>query len=151
MKKAELGMSLFLATVGAAAFIISLNYKYSSALSVGPGFFPRWASSLLFVFSVINFFLTLKKYGGISSPTFFSERGDLYRLLSFYAAMILYVYAVTQLGMLISTTAFMILVYRFFDKFDWRQVLLPTTGIMLFIYVVFQKLLHLRLPGGFWS
>jgi hypothetical protein len=41
-------------------FVVSLQYNYSGALGLGPGFFPTWLSGILMVLSIWYIFESVK-------------------------------------------------------------------------------------------
>lgn len=149
MKKADMYLNMFFMILSVLAFVTGLGYPYSTENGPGPGFFPVWISALLFVFASVNLLLILRSSKDGDMP-FFAKPSNRARVAVFFCSILLYIIAVTYLGLLISTLLYAVAVYRLFDHFSWRQTLLPAAGTVAFIYLVFFQLLRLRLPVGFW-
>ncbi len=147
-KKAEIGLNLFLTVIAVYAFVLALNYKYMGARgAIGPGFIPRWVAGTLAVANILNIVLILfrKDYG--KEEKFFASKENLKRVVIFFLMIIAYSFGVIYIGMYVSTAIFMIAVYRYFDKMSWKSTLIPTAGTLLFMYLVFTRLLHMMLPA----
>lgn len=147
-KSAEIGLNLFLTAVAVCAFVIAMKYKYmASGGQIGPGFIPRWAAGILAGANVLNIIVILCKKDYVSNTKFFESKQKLWNVLLFFLMVVAYSFGVIYVGMYVSTAVFMIVVYRVFDKMSWKNTLIPTAGTLLFMYLIFTKLLHMMLPA----
>lgn len=148
MKKANIYMNVFLMALSVLFFTIALQYPYNFKGTAGPGVFPIWLSVGLFVLSGVDMLKTLKTE---DASTFFPSKDARKRAIIFYISLLVFAGAINILGVYIATFLYCIWVYRIFDKFTWKASLPPAVGVVLFVWLVFYKLLKLRLPMGFWS
>lgn len=148
-KNVEIAFNLFLIAFGLWGFQMAVKYKYMAAdKSIGPGFMPRWGCGLLIAANLINILCIFVKKGYAHEGPMVKSAQNLKNLALFFGLVILYVLGVMKVGMYVSTLVFMVLVYRLVDKMEWKQLVIPTAGTILVLFLLFQKLLGLKLPGG---
>ena len=148
MKKADLYFTLFLLALSAFTFVEGLGYPYEFRGGLGSGFFPVWISVLLFVLSLINALKILRSLKK-EDKRFFVSKTHRDRVALFLLSLLVYVVAITYLGILSATLLYALFVYKIFDGFTWKSTLPPAIGLVVFIYVTFHLVLGLRLPAGF--
>jgi hypothetical protein len=152
MKKADLYFSIFLVALSVFTFVEGLEYPYRAKNGWGAGFYPIWVSVLLFILALVNVIkiaVSIKKTG--DDKLFFVDKNHRARVGIFYLSLILYIVALSYIGILLATLIYAILIYRFFDKFTWKATVPPAIGLVAFIYLIFSVVLGLRLPTAFWS
>jgi|GEM_PF-2625552 len=152
MIKADFFFNIFLFALSIFTFSEGLKYPYEFRGIIGSGFFPVWMS-------VIMFFLTLANLAKITvllkkndcATSFFASETARNRVAIFFLSMIVYVFAITYLGMYVATFLYALFVYKIFDRFSWKSTLPPAIGLVVFVYLIFNVLLGLNLPAGFWA
>lgn len=131
--------------VMAIVFLVkSFNYAYSSELGPGPGFFPFWLSAALLVLSVIYIVSSVRTGSAakVSMPSGKALKGVLFLL----GCMVLFVVLLPNLGFIVSSTLFLFaLLYK---AYKWYINLLTSAGVSVFLYVLFDTVLEVRLPVG---
>ncbi len=144
----EIGFNAVLFVFSVGAFIIAQKYKYFlNNGQIGPGFIPVWASGILAAANLLNIILLLFKKGYAAEGPFFKSRQNAKNILIFTLMVVVYMAGVMHIGMYCCTFVFMICVYRFFDKMPWKNSILVTCGTLLFIYLVFHRVLHMNFPA----
>ena len=151
MKKADLYFSIFLLALSVFTFVGGWGYPYTYRGAVGSGFFPVWMSALLFVLSLVNFIKIARSFKTGEDKKFFAGKTHRARAVIFLVSFLVYIIAITYLGMFVATFLFALFVYKIFDKFTWKATLPPALGLVVFVHVVFNIVLGLRLPVGFWN
>lgn len=152
MKKGDLYFSIFLVAFSVFTFIQGLGYTYRVKNGWGAGFYPVWISLFLFILALVNvvkIILSMKKND--ADKRFFADKNHRSRVFVFYLSLVLYVVAISYLGILVATFMYAVVIYKFFDKFTWKATLPPAIGLVVFIYLIFNLILGLRLPTAFWS
>ena len=147
MKKADLYFTIFLLVLSCFTFVEGLGYPYERRGDLGSGFFPVWISILLFVLALANVFQIARSLKA-GDKLFFASKTHRARVAVFFVSLIVYILAITYLGMLVATFLYSLFVYKIFDKFTWKGTLPPAIGLVIFIYVTFNLVLGLRLPAG---
>lgn len=71
------------------------------------------------------------------------------RLLSVAASMVIFLLAVYAAGILPGTVIFLFVAFTFF-RVPGRRQLFAVAGTALFLYLLFERFLHLPLVGGAW-
>ena len=151
MKKADLYFSVFLLALSVFTFAEGWTYPYIRRANVGSGFFPVWISALLFILALANtakIVIAIKKEG---DKPFFTSWNHGVRAAIFFVSLIVYILGIQYLGMLLATFLYSIFVYKIFDKYTWKSTLPTAIGLVVFVYLIFNLVLGLRLPTGFWN
>lgn len=151
MKKTDLWFSVFLLALSVFTFSEGMHYPFMHRRSPGSGFFPVWMSVLLFVLALANAIkiaASLRKGG---DKPLFASASHRNRVIVFFMVLMLYIVGITHLGMLTATFLLAVFVYKVFDKFTWKSSLPTAVGIVVFVYLIFNVVLGLRLPTGFWN
>ena len=151
MKKADLYFSIFLAGLSVFTFVEGRGYPYIFRGAPGSGFFPVWISVLLFALALVNIYKIVKSLKREEDKKFFAGNSQRNRMLIFFVSLLVYILLITYLGMLVATFLYALFVYKLFDRFSWKSTLPPAIGIVVFVYLIFNRVLGLRLPVGFWN
>ncbi|MCL4552688.1 MAG: tripartite tricarboxylate transporter TctB family protein [Candidatus Marsarchaeota archaeon] len=117
----------------------------------GPGFLPFWAGALLAILSLISLLRTTTEppdeepsvWAGVNIP----------KLGLVILALLLYVVLFNTLGFLLCTFLLLLFLFRVVEPYRWYVVLLASALSLASVYVLFVRLLDVRLPGGvldFW-
>ena len=153
MKSRDIISSLVWMGVGITFCIGSLQYEFSRMGTIGGGFFPFLAGSVLVVLSIILLIsaLSVKKEAEIVRENFLPYPDSLRKLLLGFSALFAYVLILQFLGFFLTTFLFMAFLLRFIEPQRWRVVFpaafLTSTGA----HIVFHLWLKVQLPTGFWG
>lgn len=150
MKKADLYFSIFLMALSVFTFAEGWRYPYIHRNNIGSGFFPVWISVLLFILSLAN---TVKIVRSLKEgdKLFFTSKTHCARVAVFFISLLVYILGIVYLGILLATFLYAIFIYKIFDKYSWKSTLPPAIGLVAFVYLIFNLVLGLRLPAGFWN
>ena len=151
MKKADLYFSIFLLGLSVFTFVEGWGYPYMFRGNIGSGFFPVWISALLFILSLSNIIKIIVLFKKEKDKQFFTSKSHGLRVVIFFLSLVVYIFAMSYLGIYAVSFIFALCVYKIFDKFTWKASLPPAVGLVVFIYVVFELVLGFRLPVGFWK
>lgn len=116
----------------------------------GPAFFPEWIAAAMGIAAAVMIVTSRSQIGSQPFIGFDGWARDPRRLMQFLlvpAAVIFYVYAVDQLGFML--TAALVLAVLLLALGTRLIVAVPTTiGIVLLVYAIFDMLLRVPLPRG---
>lgn len=145
MKIAEIGFSIFLFIIALFMFIVGLSYPYNTDFGPGPGFAPVWVSGLMVV---LTLFLTINLLRKEMKGKFFSSNEGLKNLLYYIGLVVVVVALVNIIGLIIGLAIFCAIVFKFIDKYRWKQSLLVAFGTALVLYLTFNIWLNIPVPTG---
>lgn len=148
MKKVDLGFNIFLLAVSIFTFVEGLSYPYIYRRNLGSGFFPVWISVLLFILALANTVKIVLAMRKEADKPFFISKTHMVRVSIFFVSLFLYILGIVYLGMLLSTFLYALYIYKIFDKYSWKSSLPPALGLVVFVYLIFNLVLGLRLPTG---
>lgn len=118
-----------------------------SEYTIGPGFLPIVVGIGIFIVSVISIIQNLLKNKGTdSSKKFFSKEGAT-RLGIFIGVMIVSLLLSKVFGLLISLAIFMIVIFRYVEKYSWIASIRVAIICNVVFYLVFKIWLGVPLPG----
>lgn len=135
--------------VGFAAYIYYSCYELGlGTLQVpGPGLMPALAAALLFVMSLVIFFLELKGSRGREGKTSLGWQ-DLTRPLILLISLIGYALLLNILGYLVATFLLMFILFSLTEPQKWHKELVLAAIVSTSSYLIFNKGLHVPLPSG---
>jgi len=137
--------------IGVYIMIQCQSYPEDFVMKIGPAFFPEILAGGLIVFSVLLILLALlgKSIGDFQKLSV-REKGTQ-RVLIAVVVMIVYCAVLKPVGFIIATIPFiMIFMFLLGNRNKLQYVWVPV-AITLAVYLVFEKLLVLSLPGGLLS
>jgi len=144
MKKYNLGLSVILILVGSGMFYYTREFPFVSMMDVGSGFFPRILGGLLIFLSVLLIIDTLLK-PDTSTVIEFTSAGMkrvliMFGILAAYCLILHFAGFWLATGFLVPATAYLI------GERNKKRLALITVGMLVFVYVVFEAVLHTTLP-----
>ncbi|GEL78560.1 tripartite tricarboxylate transporter TctB family protein [Tenuibacillus multivorans] len=149
MRNAEIIFSLFLLAVSTVMFIIGLTYPYDTDFGPGPGFAPVWVSGLMIICTSALCISTFIKYRKENKKEdFFSSKIGVKNLLFFLGLLILTILLIDLIGMLVALGIFCMVVFRFIDKYSWKQSILVSLGTTIVIFLLFKYWLKIPIPSS---
>lgn len=151
MKYRDVISSLIWMAVGAIFCIGSLDFGFSRMGTIGGGFFPFVAGSVLICLSLFVLVTALsgKNEEEPAKEPFLPERDSLKKLLSAFLALLAYVLVLQYLGFVPTTFLFMVFLLRFIEPQRWIVALgagVLTTGAA---HLIFNVWLKVQMPRGF--
>ncbi len=137
---------ILFSTLGVFLLVYSLynHYQIEVAWKLSPYLFPVLIALLLIVAS-IGLFLQGR---GRTKTNDSLERDGLKRIAFFTGLVFLYYIVLPFLGFIITNILVLSLIFIYLKLRSWWRVALLSIGITLILYLVFQTLLHVRLPIG---
>ncbi|CAN7706430.1 MULTISPECIES: tripartite tricarboxylate transporter TctB family protein [unclassified Ensifer] len=141
-----------LASIVAACLVVVSIVAISSSLSLGvwkhgmpgPGLFPVAAAILLLVALAATMREGWRQEG-------MDERIEIPRFLGYGVAIIGFVGLLSIAGTLPAIFVFLSLVVAIVERLRWPQALAIASGTTFACWAVFERLLGVPLPAGFWS
>jgi len=117
----------------------------------GPGFLPFWAGALLALLSLISLIQTMAEKPD-EEPSVWAGV-NIAKLGLVMLALLLYVVLLDTLGFLVCTFLLLLFLFRVVEPYRWYIVLLASALSLASVYILFVRLLEVRLPSGvlgFW-
>ena len=130
--------------VGATAITIALNYPSGTAGRMGPGYFPRALGILLIALGLVLTLRALRLQG--AAPTFPSFKP----LLVVIGSVIVFGLAAPPLGLVAATIVLVIVSSAASDEFRWKEAVISSLILAVFVVLAFSKGLQLQLPVWPW-
>lgn len=147
MKRVNIAVGIIFILFSLFIFIQSFLFTQIST-GLGPEFFPRIISVIIFALSILLIITSLKNASLSSSfKDIFNEKIHL-PLLSM-ALIILYGFCLFYVGYLFSTMAFCFLFLHLFNIRNMKLKLSISILFPLFLFFIFKKLFLINLPSGF--
>lgn len=119
------------------------------------GVFPQFFLVVLIVLAAIVLYRAVKESARVNDLRAKGEEVSPDLTLSSislpmqgWACVLAYSLAIHYIGFFVSTTVFMVLFMLFLGIRKWPQILLPTIGTDVFLYLLFVRQLKLSLPSG---
>ena len=129
---------------GATAIVIALNYPAGTAGRMGPGYFPRGLGAILIALGLVLALRALRLQG--VAPTFPSFKP----LLVVIGSVIVFGIAAPPLGLVVATILLVVVSSVASDEFRWKEAVISSVFLAVFVYFAFSKGLQLQLPVWPW-
>ena len=130
---------LFVA-LGIFAITVGSNYTLGTAARMGPGYFPRGLGLILIAMGAVLILKSLRTPGApISIPT-------LKPLVVVLGSVVLFGVAVMPLGLVLATILLVVVSSAASHEFDWKEALIASVLLAVFVVVAFGYGLNLQLP-----
>jgi putative tricarboxylic transport membrane protein len=145
MKKYNNIVSGLFILVGIGMIYFTRNFKYGGLSDIGGGFFPKVIGAILILLSVLQIVDTTRKPEPERTIDFSSI--GMKKVLQASVLMMAYCVIIRFLGFMISTGLMVICCMRLMQVRDWKKIFAITVGILVFVEIVFEMILHTQLPG----
>jgi hypothetical protein len=109
--------------------------------------FPRLLLVLTFALAAVILVMSLR--GKTEVKIKISFKSVNWRPYITYAAIVLYVLAMSILGFFVSTACFLLLMMFYLGIRKTTDYLLAISSVLVFFYLLFVQFLHVPLPHGF--
>ena len=144
MKQAEKIFIVFLSFVSVMVIKEGLGLPLKDGFAPGPGYLPVVIGILLLINCLFLFYKNIKTK---DSRGFFKETEGLKRLVIFVVSLIFVVVVGEKLGIITGLTIFMVVVYRFIEKYPLGKCITVAVVSNAIYYLVFDLWLGINLPG----
>ena len=144
-RQVELGVAAFILLLGIVTIIGSLQVGVGWGAE-GPksGFFPFWIGLIVVGSSAINFYRAWVS----RRPTLFAEWSQIGQVAKVVGPMAVYVFAVSWLGIYVSSALLIAGFMRWLDRYGWLLTITVAIAIPALTYVTFEKWFLVPLPKG---
>ncbi|PFG06791.1 tripartite tricarboxylate transporter TctB family protein [Bacillus sp. es.034] len=147
MKNEKIIGSLICFVIAGLFFVLSLDFpSVGQPKDVGPAFMPKLYAGFLVFFSLILLFQGLKKK--LKSTNSEPSYENMVLVACTMILTIGYVFLIPFLGFYLISFIFMALFLKFTRVKSILTILLVPAGSTLFIFIFFQKMLHVPVPTG---
>ena len=135
------GIALMLLSV---YWIIEANKMLKVELGLGPGSYPKFVASCLFILGLLLVVQNVIK--GIPKPEGKIDRKALLRVVIFAAVTFVYARAMRYLGFLLLTPPFIFFACWFFQYRKKLVAALTSIGMTAVVYLIFRVFFYIPLP-----
>ncbi len=136
-----IGASLLL--LSSYMFYKSFTYKFYTENGPGPGLMPRLMFGLMIILSIIYIFESVTKHVVITTDVLPQGIG-LKNVLRFSGVLALFIVIVKYTGFIVAGSLILFLLLR--REYKWYAGLGISVFACVFLFYVFQNLLHVPLP-----
>jgi putative tricarboxylic transport membrane protein len=152
MRKANIGMALFLLAVGGIVLFDAIRLGYGWGMS-GPaaGFFPFWLAVGVLICSAIVLFKGIRVYKKEGPGERLIPEGGLKPILWVLLPSAGMVILTSFIGLHLAALCFLAFYMRAVGKIGWVKVALVSVLVPLGMYILFDKLFLIPLPQGLWG
>lgn len=145
MKKYNNIVSIILILIGIGMIYFTKDFEYGGLSDIGGGFFPKIIGALLIILSVLQIIDTTIKPEPKRTIDFSSA--GMKKVLQTCVVMLVYCVLIRFLGFMIATALMIISCMLLMNVRNWKKILGVTAGILIFVEIVFEMILHTQLPG----
>jgi len=132
-------------------FWATSQFPKDKIMGIGPSFFPRILATGLFVFGFILIVLNLLKADQSAGKSFSIKDPGIQRSIIAFTATMVYVFAISFLGFVISTIIYLASLMYLMRFRKIIRVTIISVSVSIVVYTIFNTLLNISLPKGFWS
>ena len=148
MRGADRVSSLVLVVFALVAVNEARKLRFGSLSAPGPGFVPLCLAVALALVGLLLLWRALREPASPAPP---AEPGARWKSVVSLAALVAYTFALEPLGFVLATAALLFFFFRVLDGQRWWVALAGSVAVSLLSYLVFARVLHVRLPEGPWS
>jgi putative tricarboxylic transport membrane protein len=143
MRKVNTIVSIFLIALSVGAYTMAANFPSLANDHTGPGSFPKILAVIIIILSII---LALQSFLKKEEPT--EALGKIKPAAVAMAIVFGYLIAINFLGFFIITPVVIMLFLVYAKVRNWMLYVGLPTGVIIFIYFLFEKMLKVPLPDG---
>ena len=144
-KKPDYKSGIFFLILGLGVCFFSGKIGLGSPAKPGPGFMPFLAGLLL---AALSFVLSVQVLFSWTMPTW-ETKIQWKNILSVLAAMVAYGLLLDEIGFVLVTFAFVVLLMKVIEPQSWKRAILGGAISSLASYLLFETLLKSQLPRSF--
>jgi putative tricarboxylic transport membrane protein len=144
-KKPDYKSGIFFLILGLGVCFFSWKIGLGSPAKPGPGFMPFLAGLLL---AALSFVLSVQVLFSWTMPNW-ETKIQWKNILSVLAAMVAYGLLLDEIGFVLVTFAFVVLLMKVIEPQSWKRAILGGAISSLASYLLFETLLKSQLPRSF--
>lgn len=152
MRKANLGVAIFLFLIGVIVMFdaVRLGWHYDPSSGPGPGFLPFYLALGVLICTGINIVKQIRQLSkeGIVGDKRLIQEGGLKPILWVLIPSTVMVVLVSIIGLHIAASVFLIFYMREVGKIGWLECALVGILFPVSMYIVFDRLFLIPLPDG---
>ncbi|RPI41795.1 MAG: tripartite tricarboxylate transporter TctB family protein [Betaproteobacteria bacterium] len=152
MARADVVGGLLLAAGFGAALWEASSFQYGTEFAPGPGFAPVWISAIGIAISLVIAFGALRSARRLGPEAQPDEpapgKGGLFRVGATLIALVVMIAIVPWLGFVSSVFVFLLFLTLGVQRLSLLAGVGASAGTVLFVYVVFVRLLEVPIPSG---
>ena len=146
-KSAEIVVAALFFLLGALVIFDSVRLGWTwGADGPKPGYFPFYVGLIICVSSAIN--ILRAAWSSADRDKTFVEVGQLKLVLAVLLPSVLYVLAVTWIGIYVASTLFIGFFMRWLGKYGWWKVTAVSVGVVVALFLIFEFWFKVPLPKG---
>ena len=149
MKNRDLFSSLFWLAMGAGICYGGYDLELGSLHDPGSGFMFFWVGAIMIGLSLFIFIRAIRERGKAEETKILWSQVKWKKNIYILAALILYAYAFSSLGFILSTVLLLIFLFKAVEPQRWSVAILGAFLTTLTSYAVFHLWLGTQLPKGF--
>ena len=146
MRRGEQIFILFIILFSVVILVKSIKLPLKTQYTIGPGFLPMTVSILMIIVSIAIIFQNYQKRESLKQKPMFGGRNDFTRLMLFFALLLISILLMNYLGIIIPLILFMIITFRFIEKYSWVTTLKVSIVSNIIFYLIFKVWLGVPLP-----
>ncbi len=152
MRKANLGVAIFLFLIGAIVMFdaVRLGWQYDPSSGPGAGFLPFYLSLGVLLCTgvfIVKQVIQLSKIGIVGDEPLIQE-GGLKPILWVLLPSTVMVILVSIIGLHFAAAVFLLFYMRVVGKIGWLECVLVSVLFPVGMYIVFDRLFLIPLPDG---
>ena len=148
MRGADRVSSLVLVVFALVAVNEARKLRFGSLSAPGPGFVPLCLAVALALVGFLLLWRAIREPESAAPP---AAPGARWKSVVSLIALVAYTFALEPLGFVLATAALLFFFFRVLDGQRWWVALAGAVAVSMLAYLVFARLLHVRLPEGPWS
>lgn len=145
MKKAYIITNFLWFILACAVTLESWRLGFGTLVGPGPGFVPFLAAATLGILAIVGLIQAFLEKGGAPSPF---RGADIVKILLVNLFLVVGVLLWDWIGFIPVTLVLLVFMFRVLKPIGWLRALVAATATMVFTWVLFVKLLGLRVPQG---
>lgn len=146
MKIAEIITSVLFFIVAGLVFYLSRGFNVGDSVAFSPAFWPRLLASMLFILSAIFLIQTLIKH---KDEFYRFEKKALSRVVRMCFLLGVFSVVLVFFGFFISSLVLVPLAMLILGERRIPLILTISVAVPVFVYVIFELILNLQLPKGY--
>ena len=143
---------VFIGLAGVVIFLLLLwgaqTYPYSSQFTPGPGFAPTW---LAIVGTLLSALVAVNAWRSRRHPDFtpvLSDRPGLVRVALTLVGLLVMMQLSPPLGLITAVLVYLLFLTLVVQRLRWPIAVGTSLGTVVFVIIVFQRLLNVPFPRG---
>jgi len=152
MKRTNLIAGLLFAAAFGACLWDAASFQYGTEFAPGPGFAPVWLSAIGIALSLLIAFYpatdAADSQGSNATPSNAIDNRRILRVAATLAGLLVMLLVADWLGLVSAVLLFLLFLTLFVQRLPLAVGIGASIGTVLFVYLVFVRLLDVPVPSG---